>query len=293
MFFKRITRIGIAALGALAMMTTACSMFDDSDDSGDDSYYYDYSQNYATITYHANYPAESGKSDTTATQYVYSYGTTTLRANSFACDGYRFLGWAKSADATIALYDDESGVSISEDTALYAVWDKIRDITITFNANDGSDTPATATQKAESVASGDKITLQASGFTRSGYVLLGWSAKRDATEVGYSDYADGGTVYVTRSTGDMALYAVWCSESEPTLIKITFNANDESDSPETVAQYYKPSASSTTTYITLRTNTFARDGYEFIGWAKSAAATKADYSVDGGTYSDITASVTL
>lgn len=75
--------------------------------------------------------------------------------------------------------------------------------TITFNAHDGSETPATATQ---SFAYGTPQALKAIaelGFTKPGFKFAGWLAAADATE---SSYADGASY---TATADATLYALW------------------------------------------------------------------------------------
>ena len=60
--------------------------------------------------------------------------------------------------------------------------------TITFNANDGTASPATATQSCRALES---ITLRANTFTREGYSFKGWSISKSMSELGHVDYTDG------------------------------------------------------------------------------------------------------
>ena len=111
---------------------------------------------------------------------------------SIARTGYKFLGWSEKQDATIA--DFKAGDEISaKNVTLYAVWKKL--LTLSFDANGGTDTPAIEYFDG-------KIVLPDANATRKGYTFLGWSASKDATsaELKVGDELKGD--YVT-------LYAVW------------------------------------------------------------------------------------
>ena len=75
--------------------------------------------------------------------------------------------------------------------------------TITFNANDGSETPASATQSFTEGISQNLKTITELGFSKSGYNFAGWGTAPDSSK---STYADG-TSYTASS--DITLYALW------------------------------------------------------------------------------------
>ncbi|SFI45150.1 Listeria/Bacterioides repeat-containing protein [Treponema bryantii] len=77
------------------------------------------------------------------------------------------------------------------------------EFTITFNANDGSENPATATQKFTEGTAQALKTISELGFSRDGYNFAGWATKADATQ---ADFADG-TSYSAKSNA--TLYALW------------------------------------------------------------------------------------
>ena len=82
--------------------------------------------------------------------------------------------------------------------------------TITFNANDGSQSPATATQ---TFTSGETRTLKSItelGFSKYGFYFGGWGTSADASESSYTDGAN----YTACS--DITLYALWSSISAVT-----------------------------------------------------------------------------
>ncbi len=73
-------------------------------------------------------------------------------------------------------------------------------VTITFNANDGSDSPSTTTQN---IVSGTATALTANSFTLDGYTFSGWATSADSTTIAYED---GANITVEEDT---TLYAVW------------------------------------------------------------------------------------
>ena len=77
-------------------------------------------------------------------------------------------------------------------------------LTINFNGN-GSTGGSTASQQ---IAAGNSASLNANGFTRSGYVFTGWNTAANGSG---TSYADGADYTVTPATGDatVTLYAQW------------------------------------------------------------------------------------
>ncbi len=141
--------------------------------------------------------------------------------------------------------------------------------TITFDANNGSD--SIETQKAEQKTT---VSLNANTFTYDGYEFAGWATTSDATIAAYAD----GDSY-TMGSSDVTLYAVW-----GTSYTITFDANGGSGTMEAQTAV-------TGQKVTLNANTFTYDGYEFAGWATTSDATTVEYE-DGSSFSS-TEAVTL
>ena len=77
-------------------------------------------------------------------------------------------------------------------------------VTINFDGN-GSTGGSTASQQ---IAAGNTASLNANGFTRTGYVFTGWNTAADGSG---TSYADGADYAVTPATGDVTitLYAQW------------------------------------------------------------------------------------
>ena len=64
---------------------------------------------------------------------------------------------------------------------------------------------------------------------------------------------------------DTTLYALWLEQSKS--IKITYNKNDGTATPEEISYYVEKGKS-----FTLRANTFTRDGMSFAGWSISKSS---------------------
>ncbi len=107
-------------------------------------------------------------------------------------DGYKFLGWAVSADATEAEYLPGATYSLNSDLDLCAVWEKL--YAITYDYTDIS------TQYKEAdvdVALSDVVpSMELRAF-------LGWATSPDSDVVEYAP----GDVY--SANADLNLYAVW------------------------------------------------------------------------------------
>ena len=142
-----------------------------------------------TVNFNANGGSVSPSSATTKDGKLESLPTPTY-------DGYTFLGW----------YTEETGgdevttdTVFTKDTTIYAHWQKqaAQEYTVTFDANGGSVSTASATTKDGKLES---LPIP----TRSGYDFAGW----------YTGTVDGQRVTInTVFTGDTVLYAHWTVRS--------------------------------------------------------------------------------
>ncbi len=137
--------------------------------------------------------------------------------------GYIFAGWTIEENneekvlineegnlmPNVEGYTDEEGNWIAESgVTLYALWEEdFR--TITFYANDG-----TETAKTQNVLNGVEATLDENTFERTGHIFEGWATTQDGTVT----YTDQQAVTVTENTD---LYAVWISIDPPTITTTT------------------------------------------------------------------------
>ena len=123
-------------------------------------------------------------------------------------------------------------------------------ITVTYNKNDGSETPATTSQDA---TSNTAFALNANTFSRTGYTFQGW-ATTPSSEKAYDDQETD--VEFAEST---TLYAVWVINSHAvTLTQPTGNEIKANNSTTPGNVNY-----GTTVTLTATEN----DGYVFTGWS--------------------------
>lgn len=206
-------------------------------------------------TYKVSYDANGGEGAPDS-QRKYEDADLVLSDVVPARDGYKFLGWATSADASEAEYIAGATYSENAELTLYAVWEKI--YYITYNANGGEGAPETQIK--------DKnvdLVITISTPTRVGYKFLGWAASADAEEV---EYLPNDTYSLN---SDLDLYAVWEKLYVITygysLIDIQYKEND-----------VDVALSDAIPTMELRT---------FLGWATSPDSDVVEYA-PGDNYSE-------
>ena len=228
----------------------------------------------ATVIIHSNYSPDrtyeipkSGQSPDVEQGQGYAVYVNVGIQPAFSREGYNFKGYANSPSSTAPTMQPRDAVAFwftgsgSQNYHLYCVWEKLP-YTVTYDANGGTDVPATQSYPADS-----SVVLSDSVPTRTGYRFLGWSQDPSATA---PNYLPGST---QTFGGDVTLYAVW----EANQYTISFNANGGTNPPPAQTKTYGES-------LTLTDSEPTRDGYEFAGWATSNTAVSADYQ-PGDTYS--------
>lgn len=116
--------------------------------------------------------------------------------------------------------------------------------TITYNANGGTNAPASQT-KTKDVA----LTLSNTKPTRTGYNFLGWATTSTASSAQYSS----GSSY--NANANVTLYAVW----EAKTYAVRYDANGGTGAPATQNKVHDKA-------LTLSTELPKYDGYVFKGW---------------------------
>lgn len=208
--------------------------------TGNREYTANWEANENNIVFNAN----GGKGEMTA-QSIKTDETAPLFLNSFARDGYRFAGWATSADGEVE-YSDCANYTMGAESeyTLYAVWEVVS-YSISYQLNGG-------------VAEGnpDLYTIESQSFTlyapvRAGYTFAGWTG----TDI------ESATQFVTvtqGSWGDRKFAATWTANRN----SIIFDPNGGvGEMPEQVI--------ATDSSEHLVANLFTRAGYTFAGWATS------------------------
>ena len=216
-----------------------------------------------TVSYNANGGTGAPGSQTK------TYGTDlVLSSNKPSKDGYDFLGWATSSNASSAQYSAGGKYTNNASVTLYAVW-KIKQYTVSFNANGGTGAPGAQTK-----THGTDLVLSSNKPSKDGYDFLGWATSSNASSAQYS----AGGKYTNNAS--VTLYAVWKIKQ----YTVSYNANGGTGAPGAQTIIYG-------TNLVLSSVKPIRDGYDFQGWATSSTATTAQYA-PGATYT-ANASVTL
>lgn len=217
-------------------------------------------------SYQVTFDANGGEGSMNAEDFTYGEAKA-LTQNSFTKTGYNFAGWATTANAGEAEHEDGKNVSnlTTEQNGtvnLYAVWKPIAYmVSFSGNGNDGG-SMEDQTFRYDTAAS-----LRGNGYTRTGYHFLGW-AKTAGEQV---TYTDGASVNNLTATADdrITLYAVW----EANTYTVRFNANGG-----TGDQMASQSFTYDEAVKALSKNTYTRDNYTFLGWARTRNATTPEYT---------------
>ncbi len=142
--------------------------------------------------------ANGGSGNMAAVQYA-TGDVIKLPKCTFTKKGYKFYGWALTADGK-AEYTDEGGFQIGPEPefTLYAIWAP-ESSKLHFNANGGSGSMSTM-----EFATGDVIVIPECTFTRDGYVFVGWALSNN----GPVEYKEKG-IYIIGTDLECTLYAIW------------------------------------------------------------------------------------
>ena len=147
-------------------------------------------------SYNISYDANGGSGAPSSQTALYG-STLKLSTVQPTREGFTFLGWATSSQATAATHSPGGSYTFTDATTLYAVWERISYV-VSYNANGGSGAPSNQTKY-----HGQALTLSSGKPTRSGYTFLGWSKSSAAQSAEYSS----GQSYTGNAA--LTLYAVW------------------------------------------------------------------------------------
>ena len=201
----------------------------------------------ATISYLGNGGTGVPPATTCTSGSTYTIPTTTP-----ARSGYTFLGWNTASNGTGTTYAPGSAAVCSSQT-LYALWDSPT-VSLVYDANGGTNAPATATGTPSSTA-----VVTSAVPARDGYQFLGWNTACDGTGASYA----AGSAYLMPASGSASLCAQWSQVTLPATpsntVGLAFVGNGGTGVPSAVSS--APSA-----VITLPSTTPTRNGYAFLGW---------------------------
>lgn len=178
-------------------------------------------------------------------------------------EGETFMGWTEQQGGT-RLFN--FATQITRDIHLYPVIMDGKTYTLTYDANGGTGTVPTDSNK---YAKGTYAqVVSGSGLTREGMIFLGWSTDQNAVSPAYYP---GGSVKINDNT---TLYAVWGTPTGKAAI--TYHSNFGND--QTRKSEDKPINSLITVEGYGNLNLPSRTGYEFTGWNTASGGTGTAYA---------------
>ena len=130
-----------------------------------------------------------------------SYKNGSITLPNATRNGYTFEGWYTSATGGELVGKSGATYTPTSTKTLYAQWKKT--ITITYNANGGSNAPSSQTATVYNSTTSYTFTLRTTKPTREGYVFAGWATSATSTTI---NWQPGDTVKFDSS---QTLYAVW------------------------------------------------------------------------------------
>ena len=152
--------------------------------------------------------------------------------------------------------------------SVYAVWraDNVEEVTVTFDVNGGNGSGTTVTVQ-KGTALEDKFPTMKP--EKDGYTFKGWSLDQHASKADF--------FRSTEVNANTIVYAVWKQNTTIENVTVTFNGNGTGvtdvppavtiDKGSTLSEQFPKSKPK-------------RDGYIFLGWAKSNVATTPDFFED-------------
>lgn len=228
-----------------------------------------------TIQYDANYPADAGDKSGKMESQKFSAANTSrnLNANQFQCKGYTFDGWTTRSDGTGDFYSDGAAFTQTVEhkgkVMLYAKWERLPDVTITYTAypdslgsvalNSGTsqETAVQAAGVSESTNPETGTLFGATATPHEGIVFAGWY--NDLTN---KMVCDRETFVPKRQQDGRYVSASYDAWFRPQRYTLTFDANGGVGEME-------PQTFEHGQVLPLNEYRFSRDGYDFVGWALS------------------------
>ncbi len=237
-----------------------------------------FAPNTFTIQYNANYPEDAGDKSGKMADQTFSAADTSrnLSQNQFQCKGYTFDGWTTQSDGSGDFYSDGAAftqtVENEGEVTLYAKWERLPDVTITYTAFPDSLGSVALNLKREAAVQNDpavqsKIIYEkvnpetgeivgATAKVNHGSVFTGWYNDLTKKNVEASE------TFVPKKQNDRYVSASYVARFRPYSYTLAFDANGGVG--EMAAQTFGPGQ-----YLPLNECRFSREGYDFVGWALS------------------------
>ena len=237
-----------------------------------------FAPNTFTIQYNANYPEDAGDKSGKMADQTFSAADTSrnLSQNQFQCKGYTFDGWTTQSDGSGDFYSDGAAftqtVENEGEVTLYAKWERLPDVTITYTAFPDSLGSVALNLKREAAVQNDPAVqseiiyekvnpetgeiVGATATVKSGSVFTGWYNDLTKKNVEASE------TFVPKKQNDRYVSASYVARFRPYSYTLAFDANGGVG--EMAAQTFGPGQ-----YLPLNECRFSREGYDFVGWALS------------------------
>jgi uncharacterized repeat protein (TIGR02543 family) len=174
--------------------------------------------------------------------YIYGIVAALPTSDEISKMGYTFAGWSDGSGVVSEISSTTTG-----DQSYSATW-LTANYHISYELNGGSNNGGNPS--AYTIASAD---ISLGQPEKTGYAFAGWFADEGL------ETAVKSPEIPTESTGDLTLYARWMANS----YTVVFNSNEGVGTM--AAQSFRVDVEQT-----LGANVFARQGYDFVGWATSA-----------------------
>lgn len=237
-----------------------------------------FAPNTFTIQYNANYPADAGARSGEMADQTFSAANTSrnLNANQFQCKGYTFDGWTTDKNGTGVFYSDGAAftqtVAHNGTVTLYAKWERLSDVTITYTAYPDSLGSVALNSKSEAAVQNDlavqseiiyeKVNPEtgeivgATATVNHGSVFAGWYNDLTKKNVETSE------TFVPLKQNGRYVSASYVAYFRPQRYTLAFDANGGGGEME-------PQTFEHGQILPLNEYRFSRDGYDFVGWALS------------------------
>lgn len=208
---------------------------------------------WAPNKFNVQFDANTGAGTMAPVQVAYESGAP-LPECEFEKTGYNFVGWALSSSGNNIITESQYStltLTAGETITLYAVWSE-NTYSVTYDGNGGVGNSST-----QKLLYSYEFELPSANFTKTGYVLAGWSDTPDGEKLYNAGQRVSGLV--KENDGYITLYAVWA----PISYKIKFSGTPGTGTMDAITAIYDAEA-------VLPAGTFTRAGYHFIGWATVA-----------------------
>lgn len=168
-----------------------------------------------TLTFDAN--GGSGSVPSSLTVYADEVATLPFQVALKKASSV-FAGWSPDETAESPTYTSAKNTSLylTQDTTLYATYEDLADVTVSYDANGGT---GTLPEDHAVYHAGDQVTVRFSGISKEHCSFLGWSTDPFAY---LPDYATGSSTTFLMPNHNVTLYAVWRSNEQFT---VTYHAN--------------------------------------------------------------------